>query len=320
MPLKPTWSVSGTLLTVAIIGCHHGQAGDISPEPRLSEADSAARQAVATEQSIDVATFSDASLGIPPFEVSIADTALAPLAYGLADLLITDLARSSQLQVVDRLRLDAVLREVQLVESGRVDAGTAPRVGKLIRARNLILGRLTLDPAGSLRIDARIADVATGGIRAGVDATAPLRDVLEAEKALALELFDRLGVTLTPAERAAVEQMPTRNVAALLAYSRGVRYQVEGRYEAAAAEYEHALQLDPGFSASAARSEEVRSAAPEGPAEASAGGEVSRAAGIAVDRVNGIPDTPIGSQQTEGPTDPSFPSATATVVITVTTP
>jgi TolB-like protein len=307
-------------LTAVMIACHGGQSGDVTPDNRVTSADSAARQAVATEQSIDLATFAERSLGIPPFEVRTTDTALAPLAYGLADLLVTDLARSSQLQVVDRLRLDAVLREIHLVESGRVDTSTAPRVGRLIRARNLILGRLTQEARGPLRIDARIADVATGEIRTGVRASAPLEDILEAEKALAFELFGQLGVTLTPAERAAIEQVPTRNIAALLAYSRGVRHQVEGQYEAAAEEYRQAARLDPGFAAPAARAEEMQPVSSATAPATSAGGEVSRAAGVAVDRVNGLPDTPVGSQQTEGPTDPSFPAATATVIITVTTP
>jgi hypothetical protein len=61
--------------------------------------------------------------------LSATDTLIAPLAYGLADLLITALQRSGQLQIVDRLRLDALLRETQLVEAGRVDRTTAPRVG-----------------------------------------------------------------------------------------------------------------------------------------------------------------------------------------------
>jgi hypothetical protein len=44
-----------------------------------------------------------------------------------------------------------------------------------------------------------------------------------------------------------VEQRATQNLAALLAYSRGVRYEVEARFDAAAPEYEAALRHDPNF-------------------------------------------------------------------------
>ena len=312
MNLRRQWLgiVLGATLSV---GC----GGRPAPPPP----DEAARRIIQQEQSIDVATLALNSLGVPPFSVDAADTTVAPLGYGLADLLLTDLARSSKLQVVDRVRLDAILRELQLVESGRVDDATAPRVGKLAGARRLVLGSLRGNGSGTLRVDARVADVASGEIRGAVDADAPLEDILDAEKALAYELFDQLGVTLTPAERALVEQRPTRNIAALLAYSRGVRFQAEGRYDEAAREYREAARLDPGFAAPGTRLAEVESPEVAGspeqvPAE---GGSVSRAAGIAIDRLNGVPVTPLGSQQTTGPTDPSFPAATATVIIIVDT-
>lgn len=81
------------------------------------------------------------------------------------------------------------------------------------------------------------------------------------------------------------------------------------------------MQLDPGFSAPTTRLNDVETPS-ESPAsvEANAGGGIDRAAGVAVHRVNGLPDTPLGSQQTNGPTDLTFPAATATVIITITTP
>lgn len=255
------------------------------------QAEESARQAVAVEQSIQVADFPPRSVGIPPFEVASGDTLVAPLAYGLADLLMTDLARSSQLQVVDRLRFDALLRELELVETGRVDAATAPRVGKLVGARRLVLGTLGERPGEKMVIDARIADVASGQVQNAVSAGAPLADILRAEKELAFRLFDALEVNLTPAERAAVEQLPTKNVEALLAYGRGVRYEVEGRYREAADEYRRALSLDPEFQAAATRLDA---------SEAAAGEATDRTVALTVDRLNSpfVPD--LG-----GPQDPS---------------
>jgi TolB-like protein len=251
---------------------------------------------------------------------------LSPLAYGLADLLMTDLARSTQLQVVDRIRLDAVLQEIHLVESGRLDTTTAPRVGKLIRARQLVLGDLVERPGGNLGIEARIADVTTGQLRNAVAATATLEEILQAEKQLAFELFDQLGVTLTPAERAAVEQLPTKNVAALLAYSRGVRFQVEGQYDAAAGEYRRAVQLDPGFKPAAGRLEQVQVPpnAPPGTVTAQADAEAAqaaRAADVVTDRLNGVFISPIGSQQIINPiAGGGLATLPATIIITIMVP
>ena len=104
-------------------------------------------------------------------------------------------------------------------------------------------------------------------------ARASIDDILRAEKQLAFNLFNSLGVTLSPKEQAAVEQMPTRNVDAFLAYSRGVRFEAEGRYTAAAQEYRQAAGLDPAFKAAQAQLQGVQSAAatPAPTQQASAG-------------------------------------------------
>jgi len=179
--------------------------------------------------------------------ITVSDTTLSALGYGLADLLATDLARSSRLTVVERLQIDAVLSELRLAGSGVVDTAAARRVGRLIGARRLVLGGVRQLPGGDIQITIQIADVVTHGVAKAVTARAPLSRILEAETSLAFQIFTALGVTLTPAERASIEAAPTRNVAALLAYSRGVRDESFGRYGAAAQQYRAALQADPNF-------------------------------------------------------------------------
>jgi TolB-like protein len=292
--------------------------------PERGKAEKTARRAVAEERSLGTDKIASRSLGILPFEVNPPDTALIALSYGLADLLTTDLARSKKLEVVDRIQLNAVLREIGLVESGRVDSSSAPRVGKLIQAKRLILGYLGWTPKGELGVNVHIADVPTGDVRPAVAARTTINEILRAEKQLALEILDKLGVGLTPKELAAVEQMPTKNVDAFLAYSRGVRYEAEGRYTAAAEEYRQAAGLDPGFKAAVAHLEAVRSAAvPAAPTRhATASNSAVRAAQVVTDRVNGVFVSPIGSQQVASPFEDGsgLPLPLTTITITVTVP
>jgi TolB-like protein len=319
------------LAVIAIVaaGCRPPASGGAVAPDRVTEAEAAARRAVANERSIAVATFPERSLGVTPFAVAAGDTTIAPLAYGLADILATDLLRSGQLQLVDRLQLDALLREVQLVEAGRVDPASAPRVGKLVGARRLVIGTLGQRPGGQIVIDARIADVATGQVRAGVNATAPLADILAAEKALAFRLLEQLGVNLTPAARARIEERPTRNIAALLAYSRAVRFEVHGDYPRAASEYREALRLDPGFALAGERLSQVPGASPPtqradaGADQRPAASSVGRASALAIDRLNPVFLSPLGGGPRAGAgsvADPTFPAQTVTVIITITTP
>jgi TolB-like protein len=259
MKLNPSAEIVAFLAILATVGCGGKQTGAVSPERHKAE--QAARKAVAEEQSLDATKLEPRSIGVAPFEVDPPDTALVALGYGLADLLAADLARSKKLQVVDRVQLNAVLREIGLVEAGRVDTNTAPRVGKLVQSRRLVLGSLGWTPKRQLGLNLQIADVQTGNVGSAIAAQTSIDDILRAEKQLALELFEKLGVPLTPKEQAAVEQMPTRNVDAFLAYSRGVRFEAEGRYTAAAGEYQQAAGLDPGFKAAQAHLEAVQSAA-----------------------------------------------------------
>lgn len=85
------------------------------------------------------------------------------LSAGLQQMLLTELAQHSGLRVVERGILDEAMAEQDLGTTERVDARTAPEVGKLVGARYMITGVFT-DTNGNFRIDARIIDVETGAV------------------------------------------------------------------------------------------------------------------------------------------------------------
>jgi TolB-like protein len=287
-------------------------AGRVSPE-RVVEAESYARRAVATEQSIRADTIPQRTVGVTPLRAPANDTLLEPLSFGLADLLMTDLSRSKQLQIVDRLRLEALLRELNLATSGRVEPASAPRVGRLVQARRLVIGNLNRGTNGQVRIDARVADVASSEVRNAISASAALADILRAEKDLALRILQELNITLTPAERAEIEQRPTANFAALLAYSRGVQYETQGRYDEAAAEFEKARKIDPEFVSAALRARMQN----RGPQGAPAITRVASVGSAAAERVN--PTAPFLLPRPGSIADVAFPAQTVTVIVTITT-
>jgi hypothetical protein len=192
----------------------------------------------------------------------------------------------------------------------------------MVQARRLVLGSLSEQGDGELAIDARIADIGSGAVRTAVSAHAPLEQILRAEKELAFRIFEQLGVTLSPAERSAVEQLPTRSVTALLAYSRGVRFEAEGRYSEAAREYREALRSDPGFQPAAARLDTVErepGAAPAPQRDAGAT-RIAAATDVAGDRISGVFELPNGGQLIASPIeaggDLELPT-TITIIVTV---
>jgi TolB-like protein len=199
-------------------------------------------------------------IAVMPLRFSGPDTSLRPLERGFADLLTTDLARSSQLTLVERSRMQALLDEIALQRTGATDAASNVRAGKLVRAGRVVQGSLNQVGAFELRADAAVVDVPTSQIRGTVNASDQLEAVFNLEKKLALDLFAQLGVTLSTAERNAIEQRPTRSMQAFLAYSRGLTAEDEGRYEDAYRFFNEASRIDPGFQSAQQKSVEVRQA------------------------------------------------------------
>ncbi|MCU0635193.1 MAG: CsgG/HfaB family protein [Gemmatimonadaceae bacterium] len=315
--------------------------GTASPSDALRAAartaDSSARAAIARERAIDASRIDARALAVAPFAVRSSDTSVAPLAYALADLLATDLGRSAQLRMVERLQLAAITRELALAESGRVDSAAAPRVGRLIGASRLIVGALAdvgTPGAGRFAVDARIADVRTSRVAEAIRATSTLDAILDAEKQLAFQLFRALNITLTPAERALVEQRPTRSLAALLAYGRAVRAEYRGNLGEAAREYRNVLAADPSFGGVRERVSIPVIAATPAPTPAQAPrpaqpaprpapptiSSLDRVIARTADRVTVWTPSQLPVGRGASPVDPVFPVATITIILTVVPP
>jgi hypothetical protein len=122
-------------------------------------------------------------------------------------------------------------------------------VGRLVGASRIIIGSLATIPGGDLLITARVVDVNAGTVRNAVSATAPLDRFIDTQKALSMRLFEELGIALTPAQRARVEQRQTTNLAAAVAYGRGVNADMRGDAAGAVAAFEEASRLDVAFAA-----------------------------------------------------------------------
>jgi len=218
----------------------------------IDAADREAKLAVANESAIDAGKIPARAVSVLPFLVSERDTLLRPLSYAMSSFLLGDLSRSPQLQMVERERIDAIYRELSLVDEGATDPRTAPRVGKLVGARRVVVGSITPAGNGQVVISARVVDVLSGTVQEVSGGTATLDRIFDAEKALAFRLLDQLGVTLTPAERASIEQKQTTNVAAAVAFGRGAEAEARGDAAAAVRAFQDAARLDIGFSAARA--------------------------------------------------------------------
>jgi tetratricopeptide (TPR) repeat protein len=234
------------------------------------ENEAVAKRAVAQEQQLAAVPGPPNTVAVMPFTFTGSDTSLKPLERGFAELLTTDLSRSPQLTVLERARMQALLDEMQLQQTASSAAGTGVRAGKMLQAGRLVSGSISQPGTDQLRANAFVTNVqTTQTVGAGATDQAALDQLFNIEKTVVLQLFTDLGVTLTTAQRNAIEQRPTRSMAAFLAYSNGLELQDRGRFDDAARFFDNAVRLDPSFGAAQQKSQESKSA--------SAGGQVSAA-------------------------------------------
>lgn len=107
----------------------------------------------------------------------------------IADILTENLLGSTSLDLVERREINAILQEIELTKQGLTDPATAARVGKLVGAQSMLMGRL-MTVGGQCRISARLVVTETGEV-VKADEVAWKGDVDDAE--LLFEKLDELS-------------------------------------------------------------------------------------------------------------------------------
>ena len=107
---------------------------------------------------------SKAVIAIPAFRNLTGNPAFDWLGTAFSETLASKLSNVSQIRVVERSRLDEILREMELAQSGMVDDRYA-QVGRMAGAQFLLVGSFQAIGEGQsalLKVSTRIVDVATG--------------------------------------------------------------------------------------------------------------------------------------------------------------
>lgn len=207
-----------------------------------------AREAVARERTQANPPLTDRAVAVLPFQYLGRDEALRPLARGLTHLVLTDLAKVSQLTLLERERVQALTDELGLSANGHVDPDLAVRSGRLLGAGRVVQGTVRdLTDGDGIQIAANMVTTADGSIGASGVAEDRLQRLFDLEKSIVLDLLDQIGVVPTPAERRAIEERPTADLQAFLSFSQGLEAEDRGDFQAAGQWFESAARRDDGF-------------------------------------------------------------------------
>ena len=162
------------------------------------------------------------------------------LGKAISAMLVTEFSSREGIQVVERAQLNDMLREQDLVLSGRVDESSAIEIGKMLGVQYVLLGQAS-SIVDNLRMDIRAVDVETSEIVAVLKKSDRTSELLSVVVALADEFGQQLNLA-APSSRPAMESIP---VPATIAFSRAVDFEDRGETERAIQEYERTLELHP---------------------------------------------------------------------------
>ena len=224
-----------------------------------TQATQTAKLALSRESTLTALAPEPATIAVLPMTIA-GDSTFQPLSRGLAELMLTDLAMIRSLRMLERLQVSALLDELKLGQTSRADPSTAARVGRLLRAERMVQGVASITQNGPVRLSATVVR-GDGQVRTGAQATGSFKQLLDLEKQLVFELATQLGIQLTEAEKQRIQRQGTKNLAAFLAYSKGLEALDRGDYRTAAAHFSAAVRADHSFQA-AAQQQQAAEAAP----------------------------------------------------------
>lgn len=188
------------------------------------------------------------AVAVSYFENTSKDAKLEPLKKGLAEMLITDLSISRDIRLVERERLNDVLKEIALQKSPYMDQASAAKLGKGLGAAFILTGSYIVS-GETMRVDCRVVDVESSAVVIAVKAEGASKDFMAIERDLSAQLLQAISGSVGLAQKKRIGAGSTGNLDALAAFSDGLDALDAGDALLAAKALKKALSEDPDFKA-----------------------------------------------------------------------
>lgn len=171
-----------------------------------------------------------------------------PLGKGIASMMISDLSVVPEIQLVERDRMQDLVKEIDMQHTKYFDSTTAVRVGHMVGAQFIVVGAFA-SAQPQMRIDTRVVRVETGEIVKTAQVVGDRDKFFDLEQALANKLVDGLGVALSPEEHDRLVAQENANrvdaLSTLVAFSEALALYDRGDYVGAVQRAGPAIQAAP---------------------------------------------------------------------------
>ena len=191
----------------------------------------------------------DKSIAVLPFENLSKDDENAYFAGGVQDEILSDLAKVADVKVISRT-------SVMLYKAG--NPRNLREIGQQLGVANVLEG--SVQRAGNrVRVNAQLVDTRTDKHLWAQSYDRDLADVFAIQSEIAQKIVDQLEAKISPREKAAIEEQPTRDLAAYDLYVRAIALMDRAAYplddqerpkddlEAAVDLLNQAIARDPAF-------------------------------------------------------------------------
>ncbi len=199
------------------------------------------------EKDLTLQPVSDSTIAVFPLIYTGVNSEYAPLSRGFSEMVSIDLAKLKDIRVLERVRIQAVLDELKLSQSTAVDQSTAPRMGKILQAGTIVSGDYDVNDNGDFKVDLGSWAVETSARKSWVNKSGSINDLFILQKQVVFAFLEENGFQLTQEEKEKIAYIPTQNLDAFLAYSKGLLQEDAGNYQQAEGFFNQASQLDPHF-------------------------------------------------------------------------
>lgn len=180
----------------------------------------------------------------------------ASLSQGLAEIMITELSKVQSLRLVERQKINSLIQEMQLSQSGIISEDAGVQVGKLLGAHFLVFGSFMISFNNQIRVDIRIVEVETGVTIKAEEVTDKVAKLFDIVKKLNEKITKDLNIKLSKQDK---ESLTESNISldVISCFSKGLEYEESNRKDEAKKMYMKTLEKDPNFELAKKRLKEL---------------------------------------------------------------
>jgi TolB-like protein len=183
------------------------------------------------------------TIAILPFENLTGNTESEWIGRGFSESLSSGLLEIHGLTLVERYKLNEVLEEISLGQTGLIDSKSSQETGKILGANYLTLGSYQIMDE-TMRVNCRIIEVETGAVISSAKLTNQYKNLFDVQDSLISTLLIGIGKSELIKSKKKIIEIETNN---LEAYEYAIKGEIEldkGDFRPAAENFEKALNID----------------------------------------------------------------------------